>query len=110
MSHRDANRAWFGGIRQRVSCKHYTYAIRHRREGYAAAVQNTAWGNAELLEENRERLTRECTQKLHEYEMRYELASGHVESEMAQGRLRETAEVCDWVMTYHLYRSLQNGR
>ena len=74
------------------------------------AIQEAAWGNAELLEQNRLRLLEDSERKMREFEARYELRSDRVEAEMDAGRLRETAEICDWVIAYHRYCSLKNAR
>jgi hypothetical protein len=71
------------------------------------AIQPVAWDDADLLEQNRQRLLKECRQRMRVYEARYELGSDRVETELAAGRLRETAEVCDWIITLHTYRAVQ---
>jgi len=66
--------------------------------------------DAAKLNLGRRRMVRATLRKMRRYEARYELTSDRVEAEMSAGRLRETAEVCDWVIAYHSYLSLQNGR
>lgn len=74
------------------------------------AVQPVEWGSPEILEQNRQNLLKEYRRKLREYETRYEMSSAEAEEALSSGRLRETAEVCDWMIAHQLYRSLQNGR
>lgn len=69
-------------------------------------MRQLIWDNAELLEQNRQRLLKELRALMWGYEARYELGSDWVEAELAAGRLRETAEVCDWVISLHAYRTL----
>jgi len=73
-------------------------------------AESATWGSPELLEQNRRRLLLELAQELRVYEQRYELASHLVEQELSAGRLRETAETCDWVIAYTAYRSLQDAQ
>lgn len=71
-------------------------------------VQHLTWSSAQLLQQNRDRLLRELRGKMKRYEARYEIASSRVEDEVASGRLRETAEVCDWLIALRTYRLLQD--
>ena len=71
------------------------------------AVQQLSWDNEVLLEQNRHRLLTELLATLHTYEARYELDSDRLEAELVAGRMRETAEICDWVITLHSYHVLQ---
>ena len=64
----------------------------------------------ELLEMNRQRLVQELRHELRVFEQRYEIGSDQVEAELAAGRLRDTAEICDWVIAARIYRTLMNGR
>ncbi len=41
------------------------------------------------------------------FESRYEIPSDRVEEALAKGSLRETAEVCEWIMAIHLLRDLE---
>lgn len=70
------------------------------------ALQHVPWTNHELLELNRKRLLKELGRKLSAYEARYELESSRVEQELVSGRLRETAEICDWVLALHTLQAL----
>ena len=73
-----------------------------------AVIQSVEWTNEQLLAQNRSRLMRETQVKLRGYEARYELSSSRVEEELAAGRLRETAEICDWVIALHTYQALEH--
>jgi hypothetical protein len=73
-------------------------------------IEHATWGSPELLDQNRRRLLLELEQELRVYERRYELSSHLVEQELKAGRLRETAEICDWVIAYTAFRALQDGR
>ena len=73
------------------------------------AVHQSTWPSAEELEANRPRLLEELRRELNQYETRYELRSERVEEELKAGRLRETSEICDWVITYHFYQAVLRG-
>jgi predicted transcriptional regulator len=70
------------------------------------AVQSVGWDADTLLEQNRQRLLKELRAVLHAYEARYELPSDRLEAELAAGRIRETEEVCDWLISWHTYQAL----
>ena len=74
----------------------------------AMAVEHLSWDNAQLLQKNTERLLRDLKEKMRNCEARYEIASSRVEEEVAAGRLRETAEVCEWLIAIRTYRLLQD--
>ena len=71
-------------------------------------VEPRVWDDAALLEQNRRRLLDDLRQKISGYEARYELSSDGVEAELATGRLRETAEICDWLIALRAYRTLEH--
>lgn len=70
------------------------------------AVQHVDWENSGVLIQSRNTLKRELERTLRQYEARYELRSNKAESEMAAGRLPDTAETCDWVIAYRAYARL----
>ena len=74
------------------------------------AVERLTWSNALLLQQNTDRLLRELRDKLGRYEARYEMASSRVEEELTAGRLRETTEICDWLMAFRTHRLLEDER
>lgn len=78
------------------------------KDGTTMAVEHVAWPNAALLEQNRHRLMGELRAQMKRFEARYELPSSRLEDELKAGRLRETAEVCEWVMALHAYRALEH--
>ena len=53
---------------------------------------------------------KDLRRKIQSYEARFELSSDRLESELAAGHLRETAEICDWVIAVKTYRILVNGQ
>ena len=44
---------------------------------------------------------REIDKRIQIYEERYEMKSGMVKAELDAGRLRETLEICQWLMLVH---------
>jgi hypothetical protein len=73
-------------------------------------VQDVTGDSKLPLDQNRQRLLKEVRVSLSTYEARYELASDQLEGELAAGRIRETAEICDWVIALHSYRLLERER
>ena len=72
------------------------------------AVQTRPWPSADVLEANRQRLVREIGQRLRQWETLYELPSADLVAEVEAGRLRETKDVCDWLIEWELYQRLTN--
>ena len=70
-------------------------------------VRDYTSDSPELRDQMRRQSIEEYRHRLSEFEQRYEVASERVEEEMARGRLRDTAETCEWVITYHAYLMLQ---
>ena len=64
----------------------------------------------DVLKANKQRLIKELKKRIHQYENRYELKSENLDEELSAGRIKDTAEVCDWVIAFHTYGILQNGR
>jgi hypothetical protein len=60
-----------------------------------------------LFAENRARLVAELTPRLRDYESRYELASTDLEAALADGRIRDTEDICDWVIAWETLRALK---
>lgn len=71
-----------------------------------ATVEQSVWDNPELLQQNRVHLIHHLQRKIRGYEAQYELASGQVETELQRGRIRDTADVCDWVIAFRTLRAL----
>jgi predicted transcriptional regulator len=61
---------------------------------------------AAMLEENRRRLVADLRPILAAYETRYEIPSDRIAEELEAGRLRDTEDVCDWVIAWETYRAL----
>lgn len=74
------------------------------------SVERVAWPTPDALDENAARLRQDLARALRTYESRYELSSDRLESELAAGRLRETADVSAWVITLRAYRKLNGAR
>lgn len=72
------------------------------------AVQTRPWPSADVLAENERRLVRDLEKRLRHFETRYELPSTKLVAEVTAGRLRETKEVCDWLIDWELYQRLTN--
>ncbi len=73
------------------------------------AVRSYAWDDPNVLEANRQRLLKDMRKRMYQYEARYELSSERLEAELAEGRIRETDEVSDWIITFHTYRALRRA-
>ena len=71
------------------------------------AVKDIAWTNRELLLQNRERMTKELHAKVRGFEARYEMSSVQMEAALVRGDVRETAEICEWVIALHTLRALE---
>lgn len=69
-------------------------------------VDHAVWNSADVLRANRDRLIKRLRQSIRTYEARYELSSERLCDELAAGRLRETAEICDWLMDWETYQAL----
>ena len=74
------------------------------------AIGHLSWDNRQVLEQNRLRLLKECHARMRGFESRYELRSDQVEAELEAGRLRETHEICEWLMDIHTVRRLTRDR
>jgi predicted transcriptional regulator len=59
-----------------------------------------------LLAENRQRLIRELLPQIRRYEDRYEIQSESLAAALADGRIADTEEICDWVIAWETYRAL----
>lgn len=77
------------------------------------AAGQSIWDAEDVLTANRDRLIKQLRQSLCAYEARYELRSEKLHGELIAGRIRETAEVCSWLLDWEAYRALigeQPGR
>jgi hypothetical protein len=61
-----------------------------------------------VLEENLHRLIRDYERRVLEFEGRYEIESEDLAAELAAGRLRETAEVAEWVIAWRTLEALRS--
>ncbi len=62
-----------------------------------------------LLEENRRRLLAELVPLIRSFEERYELRSADLSQALADGRIMDTEEICDWLIAWETYRALEAG-
>ena len=65
------------------------------------------WPSQSVLEANKQILLSQLHKNLREYEARYELPSKMLEAELAAGKIKETHEVCNWLMDYHTLLRLE---
>ena len=63
------------------------------------------WLTEQELENNRKQLE----QELKKYEQRYELKSENLMSAFGLGRIKDTAEICEWAIIYDFYKKLKRG-
>ena len=68
-----------------------------------------SWPSKTVLNRNRNHLERELRRKLIQYEHRYELKSENLESELESGRIKDTAEICDWAIAYDTLKRIRNA-
>jgi hypothetical protein len=72
--------------------------------------ERTPWPSNEELGRHTQDLVKRLEDELREYEVRYDVRSDRLESELQAGRLRETADVADWLIAFRTYRKLVCGR
>lgn len=65
---------------------------------------------ADALVSNRAQVVRTLRKRLRRFEAHYELRSGELDREIAAGRLRETADVARWLVSWRSYQRLVNTR
>lgn len=73
-------------------------------------VERVTWPSAEQLAENEGRLIRSLEAELRDYETRYRLDSSEVMEALDTGRLHETAEIADWLISLDAYQALTRDR
>lgn len=71
------------------------------------AVQQYRWDDPAILEHSRQQLQKELARRLRHFEAVYGLKSAELEAALKTERLTETAEVCDWLITYHTYCAIE---
>jgi hypothetical protein len=62
-----------------------------------------------VLSENRRRLLAELRPLIDAYETRYEIASSDLSRALEAGLVRDTEDVCDWLIAWETYRALTAG-
>ncbi len=68
------------------------------------------WPSQKELRKNRRRLERELKKKIAQYEVRYERKSENLESDFRAGKIKDTAEICDWAIIYETLKRISNAR
>ena len=58
-----------------------------------------------MLADNQRGLITRLRAELHTYETRYEIPSAHIRQALVDGRLRDTEDVCNWVIAWESYRA-----
>jgi hypothetical protein len=62
-----------------------------------------------VLSENRRQLLAELRPLIAAYETRYEIASADLPHALESGLVRDTEDVCDWVIAWETYVALTAG-
>ena len=70
------------------------------------AVQTQPSLRTEVRKVSREQLAREIQQRLWHWENLYELPSTRLVEAVESRQLRETKDVCDWLIEWELYQDL----
>lgn len=78
--------------------------------GWAVVVERVTWPGAEQLAENEQQLIRTLAAELHDYEARYQIPSEDLADALDDGRLHETAEIADWLISLDAYQALTRER
>jgi hypothetical protein len=73
-------------------------------------AQRVTWPSAEELEANRRNLIRRLQATIADYETRHGIRSDQLRAELTAGRIRETAEIADWLISFKTLRKLQHER
>ena len=68
------------------------------------------WPSKKELESNRKLLEQELKRELNQYEQRYELKSENLELAFKAGKIKDTAEICNWAISYDIYKRVTNGK
>jgi hypothetical protein len=69
-------------------------------------IKPSPWDAPALLEMNRKRMIRRARQRMREFEARYGIRSDDLACELTAGRLRESAEVGEWLIAVDTYQAL----
>lgn len=73
-------------------------------------VERVTRPDADQLAENERRLLRTLAAELHAYEVRYQIPSEDLAGALDAGRLYETAEIADWLISLDAYQALTRER
>lgn len=86
-----------------------TFTGVRRRVGLGLRPTAASGALATVLEDNQRRLVVSLGARLRAFEARYELQSASVRDALADGRLRDTEDVCEWVVAWEAYRAATAG-
>jgi hypothetical protein len=78
--------------------------------GGLMAVRYVDWTDPIMLNANHQQLLTKLKSKLQVFEMRYELKSSQLQDAIEAGKIKETAEVASWVVTYRAFRKITDAR
>jgi len=84
-------------------------AVVRRRVGLGLRPTAASGALAAVLEDNQRRLVASLRARLQSFEARYELRSESVRDALTDGRLRDTEDVCDWVVAWEAYCAATAG-
>ena len=80
-----------------------------KRVRYGLGPSSASGALMAVLDDNHRRLVPELRARLRAYEARYEIRSESLRDALADGRLRDTEDVCDWVVAWEAYRAATAG-
>ncbi len=72
-------------------------------------VKDAMWPSTERLSLNARELIERLRQEIGGYEARIGVPSDRLEDELRAGRLSETAEIADWLISLKTYRKLMSA-
>lgn len=78
--------------------------------GVAVVISGSLTADPVSLERDRQRLVADLLPRLRKYEARYELPSHRLPDELRAGRIRETGEICRWLILWEAYSVAVRGR
>ena len=73
-------------------------------------AEHVTWPDAARLAENEQRLIHSLEAELRAYEARYQISSDELVEALNDGRLRETAEIADSLISLDAYQVLTRER
>ena len=73
-------------------------------------TKKTDWPSDKQLKENSRNLKAKLKRKISIYERRYEIESDKIEDAFKSGKIKDTAEICDWAISYDVLKRITNGK